>query len=448
VPDTPALPRATPATALVRVEVEQAPGPGIDFEHDRGIGLVGRRARPGGLWLGFDRAALVDSDDGRGRRVPVLVASPASTFSGARLEVELSGCWSAASGPILVGRVPGGPMPVPGLSRVAGLIEDGATWLDREAAEAEARRAHRRYRERASHARISGGRAWRPSGALPPEAARFATPHSAAEYSLTRLPPRFIRGFEGLLDDDERLLYWIERPMLTDVGILGRLRDRVDRRSALLALTDKQVLWMVDHAQPDRYLSDWGIDAELLPVERVLDVGCIARGGIVELGLDTSAGRRSYTLPIELIEEAQVMRDLVARFRPAVGGGLPRRTYSIEPVAFDAEAASRFGQEAQARAMFEAVAAEGAVLGFLFSPRRPGQRAATAIGLTAERIVVLGPTRRSVELGRVVAVGETLSALVGRIRVTSDLQLTYPAPLVDRGALFARQARRALAMAI
>jgi hypothetical protein len=93
------------------------------------------------------------------------------------------------------------------------------------------------------------------------------------------------------------------------------------------------------------------------------------------------------------------------------------------------------------------MAAEGAVLGFLFSPRRPGQRAATAIGLTAERIVVLGPTRRSVELRRVVAVGETLSALVGRIHVTSDLRLTYPGPLVERGTLFVRQARRAMAMA-
>jgi hypothetical protein len=432
---------------LVTVEVEQASGPGVDFEHQRGAGLVGRRPRSSRAWLGFDRAALVDSDDGGGRRVPVLVALPASTFAGARLEVELSGCWSSSSGPVLVAQMIGGPTALPVLARIAGLVEEPARWLDREAAEIEARRAHQRYRERRSHARIGGGRAWHAIGSLPPELARFATPHSTAEYSLNRLPPRFVRGLEGLLDDDERVLYWIERPMSTDIGILRRIRERVDRRAALLALTDRQLLWIVDHAQPDRYLSDWGVDVEVVPIERATAVERVENGGIVQFSVATGAGARAFALPIELADEVQVMRDLVARFTPATAGHLPRRLYPLEAVAFDAEAAARFGQESEAREMFEAATAESEVLGFLFSPRRPGQQSAAAIALTATQVAMLGKSTAAVELGRVASVVETLSPLVGRIGVGPAVRLTYPSPLVDRGARFVRQVRRALATA-
>lgn len=431
-------------TAVVAIEVEQALGPGVDFEHDR-ASLIGRRSRSGGAWLGFDRAALVNSDDGRGRRVPVLVALPASTFAGARLEVELTGCWSSAAGSILVARLSGGPPPIPALARIAGLVDERATWLDREAAELEARRAHQRYRERASRARISGGRAWQPFGALPPEIARFATPHSVAEYSLARLPPRFVRGLEGLLDDDERVIYWIERPMLTDVGILRRLRERVDRRAALLALTDRQVLWIVDHAQPDQYLSDWGVDVELVPVERVVGLQCAQRQESVELTIATPGGARRYALPAELGDEVAVMRDLLDRFTPATAGYLPRRRYELEPIAFESETAARFGQESEARALFAAASQRGKVLAFLFSPRRPGHRAPAAIVLRPTTVEAAGGTDGGVELGEVAAISFTLSPLVGRLSFGSRVALTYPAPLSDRGAALVRLARKVIA---
>jgi hypothetical protein len=427
------------------VEVEQALGPGVDFERDGHGQLLGRRARSGRLWFGFDRAALVDSDDGLGRRVAVLVAVPASTFAGCRLEIELTGAWQTRSGSVLVGRVAGTPLPPPPLARIAASVDEG-TWLDIEAAERVARHARQRFRERQSHARISGGRAWHAIGTLPPDLARFATPHSAAEYSLARLPPRFVRGLEDLLDGDERILYWVERPMAGDPGVVERLRRRVDRRAALLLLTDRQLLWIVDHAQPDRYLSDWGVDVELVPVERVLDVRYAESGEIAELLLTTGAGARAFSLPVELSDEIRVMRDLVARFRPAAAGRLPRRRYALEPLGFDSEAAARFGQEPEARAMFESAGAEGEVLAFLFSPRRPGQAQPAAIALFEDRVVALGRDHRAVELSRLASLQETLSPLVGRISLGRDIRLTYPGPLIDRGARFVRQTRRALAM--
>jgi hypothetical protein len=431
---------------LVTVEIEQALGPGIDFERDRGAVLVGRRVRAGGAWLGFDRGALVDSDDGLGRRVPVLVALPTSTFTGARLEVELCGGWSSKAGTILVGTPPGGPTPVPSLALIAGGLDERATWFDREAAALETLRAHQRYREREGHARISGGRAWHPFGALPPEVARFATPHSSAEYSLARLPPRFLRGLEGLLDDDERILYWIERPMLTDLGIVRRLRGRVDRRAALLALTDRQLLWIVDHAQPDRYLSDWGVDVESVPVERVLAGGCAERGESVELTVTTPAGIRRYGLPIELRDEVRVMRDLIERFAPDAAGSLPRRRYELEAIAFDPETAARFGQEADARRLRETALGADEVLAFLFAPRRPGHRLAAALILRPGGVELASADRRTaLELGEVLAISLTLSPLVGRLSFGARVGISYPAPLVDRGSAFVRLARKAIA---
>ncbi len=445
-PPPPTIDGGHGARAVLTVEVEQALGPGIDFERDGRGDIVGRRVRPGGAWLGFDRAALVDSDDGRGRRVPVLVSLPVSTFAGARLEVELTGGWSSPGGPILVGRLPAGAAPIVTLAIIVAGIGDPATPLDREAAGHEAMKARQRYRERRSHDRIAGGRAWDPFGSMPPEIARFTTPHSAAEYRLSRLPPRYRRGLEDLLEADERILYWVERPALSDVGLVRRLRDRRDRRAALLALTDRQLLWIVDHAQPDRYLSDWGVDVELMPVERVAAVRSTRRAETVELTVATAAGNRSYSLPAEHEPEVTVMRDLVARFTPAGGGSAPRRRYGLDAIPFDMESAARFGQESDARTLLEAVGNGADLLAFLFSPRRSGQRRPAAMALAPTRVDLVSSTGgQRVELAAVSAVRLTLSPLVGRLSFGQRVGLSYPAPLADQGAAFVRLARRALA---
>lgn len=426
------------------VEVEHASGPGIDFDRDQHGGVIGRRARHGGVWLGFDRAALVDSDDGSGRRLPVLVALPTSTYPGCRLEVELAGGWQTEHGFILVGRVAGTPLPAPVLGRVAAGLEDGQ-WFDIDAAGGIARTSRQRYRERQSHARILGGRAWDAVGVLPPELARLATPHSAAEYSLARLPPRFVRALEGLLDDAERLLYWIERPAITEPTLIERLGRQTDRRSALLALSDRELLWIVDHARPDRYLSDWGVDVEIVPLERLLDVHRSTRAGLIELTVVTPAGPRAYSLPAEFESEVEVMNDLIARFTPAAGW-IPRRRYPIDALPFDLAGPARFKQEREALALYDAAQRTGDVLGFMFSPRRPGQRSAAALVVRTAAVELIGrELRQAIPLDQVAALAVTLSPLSGRIATHPGIGLTFPAPMMDRGAAFVRLTRRALA---
>ncbi len=429
----------------ILVEVERPLGPGVEFEHDAHGGLIGRRARSGSGWLGFDRAALVDSDDGQGRALPVLAALPVSTFTGARLEVELIGGLRSNLGTTLVGRLPGMPLPVPALVRAAAALASEAAWLEPEAAARVVLRARQRYRERRSQARIVGGRAWQAVGVIRPEVARFDTPHSAAEYGLAKLPARFLRGLEGLLDDGERLLYWLERPVAGDLGVFERVRSRIDPRAALLALTDRQLLWIVDHARPDRHLSDWGVDVELIPLERLLEARCAERGRTVELTVATSSGIRTYTLPAELRAEVGVMRDLLGRFVPAAAGYLPRRRYPLDVIPFDAEGAARYGQEAEARTIHASAAGEGEVMAFLFSPRRSGQSRPAALVLRPARVELIQPERHVLTLDRIVAIGLTLSPLVGRISMEPGIEMSYPAPLADRGVAFVRLARRAIA---
>ena len=110
--------------------------------------------------------------------------------------------------------------------------------------------------------RIVGGRAWDASGATP-EAARFTTPHSLAEYSLGRLPLRFVRGLRDLLDPDERILYSVERPgiMATDACVKTGLRMAEMSPATVAKLKEKLPptsnfsipIDVIGDAQHDRY---------------------------------------------------------------------------------------------------------------------------------------------------------------------------------------------------
>ena len=162
----------------VLVEVEEAAGPGVELEPvgPRGGGLVVRRARRGGLWLGFDRAVVIDSDDGRGRALRVLVAVPGSTFAGCHIEARLWGALQAGQQTLLVATVADHPPPSEPIIRAAAGMPPEAVWREPEAAAVIAHDARVAYRERSSHARLTGGRAWRTPEGLPPEAARWNTP--------------------------------------------------------------------------------------------------------------------------------------------------------------------------------------------------------------------------------------------------------------------------------
>lgn len=429
----------------VVVDVEEALGPGLDFEPDPRFGLIGRRARTAGAWFGFDRGALAESDDGNGRLVPVVVGAPASTFKGARLLVELAGGWRTDCGIVLFGRVPGTAEPAEPLARIAARIADVAERLDAPQAAREAKHARQRHRQRRSAARIVGGRAWYAIDVDEPAEARFETPHSVAEYSLRRLPPRFIRGLEGLLDPEERILYWVERPALTEAGILSRLRG-LDRRAALLVLTDRQLLWIVDHAQPDRFQSDWGVDVEVMPVERVLDVRLGGGGELQDVTVSTRAGPLAYRLPVELRTEAEVLARLLFRFAPSGATGPPMRIYPIDLLDWDVETATRYGQAVEAEQLHRAAQAGGEVLGFLYAPRRERQPEAASLILRRSQVELLTARARVVrQLDAVRSVRVTLSPLVGRIDFGDGLAISYPAPLATSAAALVRLARRLLA---
>ena len=428
---------------LFLAEVEEALGPGLDYGHDPERGLHVRSARGGSLWLGVDRAFLVDSDDGRGRRLPLLVALPASSSPGARVEVELVG---AFEGPdvVLVGRLPGCTVPVDPILRAAARIDGSARWVgDAQAAEM-ARTARRAFRERRSHGRITGGLAWLPPDDLPSSAASSLI-YSEAERALDRLPPRYLRGLEGVLDPDERLHVSIQRPWRTEAGVVSRLRGE-DRRSGLLLLTDREVLWVTDHFNPDSFLSDWGVDVELLPVERLTAVRVDETRVGISLVFEEPNGRLVVALPFELEREARKMASLAQRFLAHHNTMRLRRRYEAEPIEFDEEAADRFGQLAYARTLRDAASAEaGELLAFLYSPRREGQRRQLGLWLSPSEVGLVGHRRGRIPIGELAGAGMALSPLTARLSLRgrqSSIDFPYPGPLAVHSARSLRLLRR------
>jgi hypothetical protein len=430
------------APARFLVEVVEPLGPGLELERDQRTGsLVAVRARGGGLWLGFDRGTLLDSDDGSGRSVPVLVAVPTSTWVGCQIDAELVGALAAGGRTVLVARITGTPKPLPAVARVVARMPEGA-WLDAATAAGIAAASRREHRRRQAMDRIVGGKAWEAWGATP-EAARFTTPHSLAEYSLGRLPLRFVRGLRDLLDPEERILYSVERPGITVTGFLGRV-SRQDRRSALLVLTDRQVAWLVDHADPDRYLSDWGIDVETIPIELVTAVHVVESGRWCRLVVATDRGQTEARLPAELSAEAAVAARLIARFIPAADVRVPRRRYVIERREVDWSRLDAFSGGTDVRALTGQL--DDDAVAWLLGPSRQGHPNAEACALTLDSMAFLTTRRRhDVPLRGVHAFRVALSPLVGRFEVVGSQVLgtmSFPAPLGDLAGTFVRSAGR------
>ena len=432
----------------VIAEVDEPMGPGVEFEINvGGIGSTARRARLRGPWLGLDRGHLVDTDDGSGRAVPVLIALPGSTFVGCRIDGELVGGLAAPGHTVLVARISGAAVPIePFIRVVAGRLASEGAWIDAPTAARHAERARREFRERRAKERVVGGRAWLPDGSEAPAQARFSTPHSLSEYSLARLPPRFVRGLEGLLDPDERILYWIERPALVDTGLVERVRLRRDRRAALLLLTDRQVAWLVDHAAPDRYLSDWGVDVATIPNEQLVDIAVATPRGETSLIARTSRGATEARLPGELSREAAVFRDLASGFASR-SSSLPRRRYATELIEPDWETLDLFGAQDEARRIVAGLDRD--VLGVLASPRRPGQVRTEVLAVSGQSISVVSGagTTREVFINRMHGLEATFSTLRGRIATIGETRvaMTYPSALGPSATPIIRLIRRLLA---
>jgi hypothetical protein len=213
-----------------------------------------------------------------------------------------------------------------------------------------------------------------------------------------------------------------------------------------LLLTDREILWFVDHMNPDSYLFDWGVDVDMVPVEQLTGVRVEDEQDALRLVLQTQGGRHNVALPIELEADVRVFESLALSFLPERNRSRLRRVYPTEAIEFVEETAERFHQLDEARALLEAARREaGELLAFVYSPRREGQRHALGLWLSPSSVGVVGPRPERLPLGELRSVGVVLSPLVARVTLRGTgrtLAFTYPAPLAVHGAALVRLLRR------
>lgn len=424
------------------VRIESAAGPGLDWAIQRGrAGPVVTGARVAGSWLGADRAAVVETDGDNGTPLRAVVSLPSSASSGAWLEAELRGAFVEGERTVVIATLPGHGPPIEALLRVAARVSPDAKYLSADAAQRLVRRARERYRRRRSEARRIERPAW-----LPPDDLIAGAGHSTAEERLRRLPPRFVRGLRGLLDDDERILASIEREPDRSGGLFEWRRGR-DRRAGLLILTDRQLLSMVDHLPPDRYLSDWGVDVDLLPLEALsairLEIGRSAR-----LAVMTRGGEVQFPMPADSEPE---LRALAARIETFLPTDALRRRYPIDELDLDTATLAPFRQNEEARERIDALRSSvaGGVAAAFYAPRRQGVKESVALLLSGDEVVLdVDGSLRRVALRCLRSISMALSPLIGKIELRStdtSERFSYPAPLAAQATAFIRQLRRAWA---
>lgn len=220
-----------------------------------------------------------------------------------------------------------------------------------------------------------------------------------AEHLLLLVPPRFQQYLGELLLDDERVLYFIERPRLrVRRGVLGLGAQYLSE--GLLLCTDRQVLWLRDVAAPDATLIPWGYRARSCPVERLARVQIVRPGqadaalGLTaapwaRLVIQSAAADGVASLVIEFPESAlpalEQAAALLERFLPFPAGSLQaladrrvRRLPSVaawQPTAEERDLLLQLGgltpveaRERLERALAEAVATGEPVLAKAVAP--------------------------------------------------------------------------------
>src|SRR5579885_2526392 len=93
-------------------------------------------------------------------------------------------------------------------------------------------------------------------------------PHAQAEHLIRFVHQRFQQALSDLLLDDERLLAFVERPLLRHrTGWLGIQTWRSNE--GILLVTDRQVLWLRDFLSPGNNFLSGGYIAHTAPLERL-----------------------------------------------------------------------------------------------------------------------------------------------------------------------------------
>lgn len=102
------------------------------------------------------------------------------------------------------------------------------------------------------------------------------------------VPTRFQQALQRLLLADERLLAFLERPLLRHrAGLLGLHQYRAN--AGLFMLTDRQILWLRDFFSPGSSVFPEGYLARSIPLERLIGVYLLPAGtGTRENGKEAS----------------------------------------------------------------------------------------------------------------------------------------------------------------
>ena len=427
------------------LRIEDPGGPGVDvaWQAERGIVVVGSRSGHG--WMGFDRAVVTDTDAGDGAPLAAVVALPSSAPTGSLVQATLLGAYADGARTVIAAAFPDHTAPIDALLRVAARVGPDARAFDAHEAHEIIRRARERHRRRVAAGRHADRPAWLPIGLG--RGSIVATGQSAAEGGLATLPPRFVRGLRDFLDDDERVLSSARRGAQEQVGLISwRMPWRArERRAALLVLTDRQVAWLVDHAEPDRYLMDWGVDVTLMPIEAVRGLRITAPG---TAAVDMAGGTMDFRLTPDAAPDVEEVVRRGSRFVYSTEPGAVRRTYRVEEIAFDSGPLRPFHQaeEAERRVAALRSTADGLLLAAFYAPRHERVPRAVALGLMEATLLVEGERGRGeIPVRELMAIELALSPLLGRIRLHTRgrrTDVSYPSPLNDAAAAFVRQLRR------
>src|SRR6266700_1996702 len=102
-------------------------------------------------------------------------------------------------------------------------------------------------------------------------------PHAQAEHLIRFVPQRFQQALADLLLDDERLLAFVERPLLRHrTGWWGMQTWRSNE--GLFLVTDRQVLWLRDFLTPGNSFLPGGYIAHVAPLERLETITLLPAG--------------------------------------------------------------------------------------------------------------------------------------------------------------------------
>ncbi|MBF6612973.1 MAG: hypothetical protein IVW55_07560 [Chloroflexi bacterium] len=192
-------------------------------------------------------------------------------------------------------------------------------------------------------------------------------PHAQAEHLIRFVPQRFQHALSNILLDDERLLAFVERPLLRHrTGWLGMQTWRSNE--GLFLITDRQVLWLRDFLTPGGSFLPGGYIAHMAPLERLQGIVLLPSGKVSgefagrfelhdspyqRLVMEVASSTGSELFAVEFPDKEEIakvlarMISILCAFLPSPNGTDDRRVRRLPVV----EAWEPHGAEAEQLAM-------------------------------------------------------------------------------------------------